>query len=102
MSLVLSYPLGPLPWSLASPDGSPVKTNKAKLLHLLEEGIDQMQETPPGAWIIDGMAVLQSLQGCPSTFADLALYVLQVILTKEHTSGGRVDVVFDCYRSVSI
>ena len=28
--------------------------------------------------------------------------ILQVIMSREHTSGGRVDVVFDCYRDISI
>ena len=38
MEKVMSYPLGPVPWSLATADGAPVKTDKAKLLHKLEEG----------------------------------------------------------------
>ena len=102
MRVVMSYPLGPLPWSLASPDGSLVKTTKSKLLHLLEEEVVPSQETPRGAWIIDGMALLQALQGRPSTFADLALLILQVVMSRQHNSGGRVDVVFDCYWDVSI
>ena len=31
MSEVLVHPLGPLPWTLANPDGRCVKTNKASL-----------------------------------------------------------------------
>ena len=34
---VLSYSLGPLPWSIALADGSLVKTNKAKLLQFFEK-----------------------------------------------------------------
>ena len=30
------YPLSPVPWSLATADGSFVKTNKAQLMHTLE------------------------------------------------------------------
>ena len=32
LELTMSYPLGPVPWSLATTDGKPVKTDKAKLL----------------------------------------------------------------------
>ena len=35
MEKVMTYPLGPVPWSLATADGAPVKTDKAKLLHKL-------------------------------------------------------------------
>lgn len=102
MRVVMGYPLGPLPWSLALPDGSLVKTNKSKLLHLLEEGVEPLHGNPSGAWIIDGMAVLQALQGRPSTFGDLAILIMQVIMSRQHVSGGRVDVVFDCYWDISI
>ena len=37
MEKVLRYPLSPTPWSLASPDGLPLKTNKAQLLSVLEK-----------------------------------------------------------------
>lgn len=37
MEKVLRYPLSPTPWSLASPDGLPLKTNKAQLLSALEK-----------------------------------------------------------------
>ena len=36
MEKTLCYPLGPVPWSLATSDGKPVKTDKSKLLHCLE------------------------------------------------------------------
>ena len=34
---VLSYPLGPVPWALATSDGAMIKTDKAKLMHCLED-----------------------------------------------------------------
>ena len=92
---VLSYPLGPLPWSLASPQGTLIKTDKAKLLHILEDEVAPLENVPVGAWIIDAMAMLQSFQGRPSTFAELASLLLQCVLSQEHTHGGRVDLVFD-------
>ena len=102
MRHVMSFPLQPVPWSLANPGGSRIKTTKSKLLHLLEEDVQPLTYVPPSAWILDGMAVLQALQGRPSTFADIAALLLQLILSKQHTAGGRVDVVFDCYWDVSI
>jgi hypothetical protein len=33
---LFEYPLGPIPWSLATADGGMVKTNEAQLLHHLE------------------------------------------------------------------
>ena len=103
MRLVLSFPLGPLPWSLACPDGAPVKTNKAKLLHYLEKDAQSLHNLPADcAWIVDGMAVLQSLSTSPPTFADLAAAVVQLILARHHTAGGRVGLVFDCYWDISI
>ena len=41
---IMSFPLGPVPWSLASPDGSLIKTTKAKLLHLLEEDVQPLAD----------------------------------------------------------
>ena len=99
MAEVMKYPHGPTPWSIAAVDGSLVKTNKSKLLELLESGTDPV---PAAAWAVDGMAVLQALKGQKSTFADMARMILQVIMSRERTSGGRVDVVFDCYRDIPI
>ena len=39
----LSYPLSPMPWALATPDGLPAKTDKSKLLHKLEDVIVQIK-----------------------------------------------------------
>lgn len=103
MAEVLTYPLGPLPGSLANADGSPTKTSKAKLLSLLEDISEPLENVPlDAAWIIDGMALMQSLQEKPATFAELARFALQRIMSRWHIQGGRVDVVFDCYWAVSI
>ncbi|KAL8593158.1 hypothetical protein ACOMHN_009813 [Nucella lapillus] len=34
---VMCYPLSPIPWSMATPDGMPAKTDKSKLMQLLEK-----------------------------------------------------------------
>ncbi|KAL8609063.1 hypothetical protein ACOMHN_033656 [Nucella lapillus] len=33
----MCYPLSPIPWSMATPDGMPAKTDKSKLMQLLEK-----------------------------------------------------------------
>ena len=61
---VLSYELGPLPWSLALSDGGLVKTSKSKLLQFLElqTSAKPVKNIPAAATLIrDGMARLQSL-----------------------------------------
>ena len=40
LQVTLSYPLGPVPWLLATADGMPIKTDKAKLLHYLESSVE--------------------------------------------------------------
>ena len=74
MRTVLSYPLGPLPWSLATTDGSLAKTTKSSLLYILEAYAPAMNEIPESAtWIIDGMALLQNLKSSSMTFAEFAV-----------------------------
>lgn len=76
MEKVLTYPLSLTPWSLASPDGLPLKTNKATLLHALEkrENIltEDVSKQPNTVYVMDGMAFLHSLTDIPDTFGDLA------------------------------
>ena len=57
---VFRYLLGPLPWSLADAYGLPRKTNKAKLLQILEKGTPVTETYPQNAYsIYDGMSILQ-------------------------------------------
>ena len=84
MKNVLFFSLGPVPLSLADSDGSLAKTLKSKLLHLLESSCDGADtDIPPTtAWLVDGMAFLQSLSNIPSTFngvADLVYNMLQTM-----------------------
>ena len=57
---VFCYPLGPVPWSLASVTGGMVKTNKTILMHKLERGMTFADAIPkPFASVIDGMALVR-------------------------------------------
>ena len=59
MWTLFSHCLGPIPWSLAAADGTLVKTTKAKMLHVLEEGIPPVEDIPNDAsYVIDAMAML--------------------------------------------
>ena len=78
MRSVLHCELGPVPWSLATPDGGLVKTDKSCLLHLLESGTQPAEDVPPmAALILDGMAVLQTTRPTGDTFSHLADQVFQ-------------------------
>ena len=78
----LSHELGPLPWSLASSDGSLAKTNKAILSKLLENGVECLPTLPDltTAVIIDAMAMLQTLVRIPNRFSKLVHMVMTRIL----------------------
>ena len=39
MERVNSYPLGPVPWPLATSDGTPMKTDKSQVIHALETAV---------------------------------------------------------------
>ena len=59
MKEVLSYSLGPVPWSLATAEGA--MTAKSNLLPLLEGAVPPVEQPPSDAVnIIDGMAMLQA------------------------------------------
>ena len=101
---VFKHTLGPVPWPLSNADGSFTKTAKVKLVDTIEKDVDPLPQTPDGsAWIIDLMAVLQSLSTSeiPETFQELAKVVLRKCLTHV-SSEGRVDIVSDIYPAISI
>ncbi|GFN88506.1 hypothetical protein PoB_001501200 [Plakobranchus ocellatus] len=77
MEKVLKYPLSPVPWSLSSPGGLPLKINKATLLYKLENTFNcfesqDFSRQPYTAYIIDGNALLHCLSSGFDTFKDFA------------------------------
>ena len=89
-SEVLSHPLGPLPWPLASADGSLRKTNKASLAKELQKNMTAADVIPQQcARIIDGMAMVQKIRGDQKTFAEVADSMMSMVLhegTDSHVS----------------
>lgn len=103
MRLVFSHSHGPVPWSLASPDGSMAKTTKSKLLKCLEKNTAPVDNIPLNApHIIDGMAVLHGMKTVPPvTFGEMASEVLQKVV-RGAAPTSRVDFIVDTYPEVSI
>ena len=99
---LLTHELGPVPWSLATYDGSLAKTNKSTLAKLLEDGVEILPNLPnASAVIIDAMALLQTLPRIPDRFIDLADLILSAVI-KQAGEARRLDFVADQYPSISI
>ena len=102
MKEVLRHPLGPLPWTLLTTDGSLRKINNASLAKELQRSAPVADVIPqPSACMIDGMALLQRLKGDHKTFSEVAESLMDIVL-HEGSSSQRIDVVFDVYKEDSI
>ena len=68
LSMTMSFQLGPIPWTLATADRCPVKTDKDKLLHNLEAPIDPSEKPPleDSVYVCD--RILQALTAISETF----------------------------------
>ena len=75
---ILCYELDPIPWAIAGVDGTLVITAKSSLLEVSESYLLQKNFHMHAAWVIDGMAVLQSFTSVPDMFANLAAAVFRV------------------------
>ncbi|XP_046556095.1 uncharacterized protein LOC124265368 isoform X1 [Haliotis rubra] len=105
---VMRYQLSSVPPSLANPDGSLVKTNKATLVNQVEKlmpsGPLPKENIPSNTvLIVDGMALIQQQRQIPETFGDFACIILKkrVSMGLKH-KAKRVDFVADRYQANSI
>ena len=104
---ILQYELAAVPPALFYDDGTMRKTNKADLAQRLESSCPEVLAELPqisstsSAYIIDGMAMVQSLnENQFRTFSDLAEVVQKRIvglLTNLFLKLSSVTIVFDCY-----
>ena len=94
-SYVLSFPLSPVPLSLANYDGTLAKTDKSAIGRFIEKNIEDVTNSNSSTvWIIDAMALIQRLKNIPHTFDELSVTVLKsVIATATRHSCTRVDFV---------
>eukprot|EP00794_Sanderia_malayensis_P021369 gene21369-23451_t len=71
---LLLFSLGPIPWSLALPDGGLAKTVKSKLLSALESDVPSLEMLPDDTvYVYDGMVLLQQLDAIHlDTFGDIS------------------------------
>ena len=103
LKAVLEHELSPVPNSLAYLDSTLRKTQKSKLLHILESEVSTSESLPKSnskyAWIYDGMALVQKTKPTvQSTFGEYADLLLGIILkTFDIETCERIDVVFDRY-----
>ena len=102
MKEVLSHPLGSIPWSLATADGTLRKTNKAVLSNNLEKESTPSEEIPENSsCIIDAISLVQKIKGKQKTFKEVAETLFRKAMS-EKVSCNRVDLVFDVYEEKSI
>ena len=101
---VLSFPLCPVPLSLANYDGTLAKTDKSAIGRHLENNVEDVSNSNRStAWIIDAMALIQRLKNIPNTFDALPVEVLKsVIATATRHSWTRIDFVTSRYPDLSI
>ena len=87
MKMLLTYPLGCVPLSLAEADASLRKTAKSVFLHKIEGNVEPIRSIPKDcAYIIDGMAALRQLPITKLTYRELANRLLETILTAGKTA----------------
>ena len=94
---LFTFPLGPVPWPLATGDGMLTKTEKAVILHKLEASVtaQTVQILKEDVHILDGNVLLHSLQTIPDTFEELARH-----LFKRLPNVSVVHFVTDSYKDI--
>ena len=101
LNKLFSYPLSPVPWSIATADGCLAKTNKAQLMHVLELEVptagQSLQQPSDPVVVVDGNALLQSMVKLPETFGQFAVSVFNAL-----PKARVVHFVTDSYHTGSI
>ena len=99
LELTLFFQIGPVPWALVTADGSPVKSDKSKLLHNLKGTIvpSDQPAIQGSVYICDGNAILHAVTGIPETFEDVAEKIFGIL-----PKAKCIDFVTDTYNPNSI
>ena len=96
---VMEYALATVPWALGTADGMPIKTDKAVLMHNLEDASAYKSPTMERSKIhvLDGNALLHSLGNIPETFGELAKKCFTSI-----PRASKIHFITDIYKNDSI
>ena len=99
LSVLLKYPITPVPLSMGHVDGTIAATPKSKFANHLEKIATSINPTSIDVYIIDGMFFLRSVKYFPSTFESIADYIIKKLC---NFKAKRIDLVFDRYQSPSV
>ena len=103
LEYIFSFPLTPVPLTLCRGDGTMVRTDKSKLLSMLEDTLDYHgNPTAVRTHIIDGNFLLHCMspdQPITYMYGDLSKNILMACLAY---NSPRIDVCFDTYERPSI
>jgi hypothetical protein len=107
MEEVLKYSLRPFPCSLATNEGDLMKTVKSKLVSAVEGEVNDTSVDNPTelekAYIVDAMAMIQTMIEIPDTFGELATQLLlKIVNMAVFSNSKRIDFVCDRYPRQSI
>ena len=94
MDMLSSYPLTPVPMSLAHLDGTMTTTPKCKLMHKIEE--DELEKAVPSSrdvYVVDAMFFIRTLQNVSHTYRHIAENIMRNICAL----GKHVHFVADTY-----
>ena len=102
----LTYPLSPIPLSLANPDGSRRTTATSKFMEIIlsycNTSTDPKDVCIPkeeiSAYLVDLMALIRTLPGLFDTYRDLS----SSLFTMLPVGYDRIDIVSDTYRERSL
>ena len=98
---VLSHPLGPIPWALATPEGLRRTTSKSTLANeLIKLSTTPEKIQRPSATVIDGMAIVQKVNGNKKTMRAISNAVLAIALSEAEGSVS-TDIAFDVYKGMA-
>ena len=96
------YPLGPIPWALATGNGELMKTSKSKIIHEMEKGSTNVDHIDgPFVPIFDGMALVRMVKCTGLTYNEFADDLLKFMVAKS-LGSKQIDVVFNVYYENSI
>ena len=94
LSVILSYPITPVPLSMCHIDGSIASTQKSKLMTHLEKRIRSLKPSYVDCHVLDGMFYLRTFTDLPASFGRISEIILRKIC---NLKSPRIDLLFDSY-----